>query len=109
LSKKQADGALLQVLRGLTVNHHIPGRIRLGLAGPLSADLLALAGDAQALADVLSTLAGIRSVRLNALARSCTIEYDARQIPPLAWDEFLGGGEGAVYHLLAGALQPSAG
>jgi len=34
---------------------------------------------------------GIRSVKVNLLARSCTLEYDSTMIPAAAWPDFLGG------------------
>jgi hypothetical protein len=71
--------------------HHIPGRLRLRLLlDDLSESLLA---GAQAFRGALDGSPGIRSIRVNALARSCTIEYDPREIPLEAWPDFLGGVE----------------
>jgi uncharacterized circularly permuted ATP-grasp superfamily protein len=34
---------------------------------------------------------GVRSVRVNALARSCLVEYDPSVIPDQAWKDFIAG------------------
>lgn len=82
---------LLRFARALAVAHHIPGRIRLKLAAPLGADLLAQATEAKRFGQALGTMPGIRAISLNPLAKSCTIEYDARIIPASAWDGLLSG------------------
>lgn len=79
---------LLGFIRQLSIAHHIPGRIRLKMSGSLPADLL---GEAKRFGKALGAVEGISSIGLNALARSCTIEYDARAIPPSAWSGFLSG------------------
>ena len=85
------DFPLLRFIRVLTIAHHIPGRIRLKLAAPLGADLMAQAAEAKRFGQSLGAMPGIRSVSLNPLAKSCTIEYDARMIPASAWDGLLSG------------------
>lgn len=79
---------LLGFVRQLRIAHHIPGRIRLKMSGDLPDGLL---GEARRFGKALGAVAGIRSIGLNALARSCTIEYDPRAIPPSAWSGFLAG------------------
>lgn len=86
-----ADFPLLRFARALVVAHHIPGRIRLKLDAPVDGELKAMADDAKRFATALSTMAGIRSLSLNPLARSCTIEYDPSIIPPPAWGGLLSG------------------
>jgi hypothetical protein len=68
------------------IAHHVPGRIRLRLlsGAPVRAEAPG------ALKDALGRLPGIRSIRVNALARSCTIEYDLLAIPFQAWPDFFG-------------------
>ncbi|MCW2318061.1 hypothetical protein M2322_003628 [Rhodoblastus acidophilus] len=83
-----AASPLLGFVRQLNIAHHIPGRIRLKMSGSLPAELL---GEAKRFGKALSAVEGIRSIGLNVLARSCTIEYDAREIPPSAWIGFLSG------------------
>jgi hypothetical protein len=78
----------------LEIVHHVPGRIRLrllldGLPSP-DAHAESLIAKARAFKDTLDDIPGIRSIRVNALARSCTIEYDHRDIPFQAWPDFLG-------------------
>lgn len=86
-----SDHPLLRFVRRLSVAHHIPGRIRLKLDGPLDAEVKAAATQAKQFGDSLSTMAGIRSVALNPLAKSCTIEYDISIIPSSAWSGLLNG------------------
>lgn len=89
----------------VTVAHHIAGRIRL----KLTAGLPAFADGRQpSLAEVqaaLEAMNGIRSVRINLLARSCTVEYDAERIPPTAWNDLLNGTESPAADALVGALR----
>ncbi|PKU24715.1 heavy-metal-associated domain-containing protein [Telmatospirillum siberiense] len=84
---------LLRFAACLRVAHHIPGRIRLGVAGGAEQpewgdDPL---GKARRFSQALTGVSGIRSVRLNPLARSCTVEYDPSAIPPAAWQDLLSG------------------
>jgi len=79
---------LLGFVRQLSIAHHIPGRIRLKMSGSFPVERL---GEAKRFRGALGGVAGIKSIGLNALARSCTIEYDARAIPPAAWSGFLAG------------------
>ena len=79
----------------IEIVHHLPGRVRLRLAldelAALGTPMQALLDQASAFKKALSAVPGVRSVRVNALARSCTVEYDAGCIPPQAWVDFLGG------------------
>lgn len=77
--------------RYLRIAHHIPGRIRLKLAGDLDSAQLDAIADAKRFGRALDDVPGIRSVKLNLLARSCTLEYDASVIPAAAWGDFLEG------------------
>jgi hypothetical protein len=77
----------------IEIAHHVPGRIRLRLLKDrpsLDARAESLMAQVQAFRDALDDVSGIRSVRVNALARSCAIEYDPRDIPFQAWPDFLG-------------------
>ncbi|THF63262.1 heavy-metal-associated domain-containing protein [Pseudothauera rhizosphaerae] len=73
------------------VVHHLRGRIRLKLAetGPE----LPRPSETQVrhLHRVIEAAEGVRSIRLNLLARSCTVEYDPAVIPMDAWTDFLAG------------------
>jgi len=101
---------LLRFATALSVAHHIPGRIRLKLNAPLGPELMAMAAEAKRFGQALSATAGIRAVDLNALARSCTIQYDPAVIPPAAWTGLLAGGgdpdSDALLRALASAAVP---
>ncbi|MBI5441199.1 MAG: cation transporter [Deltaproteobacteria bacterium] len=64
------------------IAHHIPGRIRLRIRG--GAAELAGRVDVERAA---SFLPGVRSIRLNLLARSIVIEYDPARIAPDLWEQ----------------------
>lgn len=86
------------------IAHHISGRIRLrlraGEALPESLNGLSPERIRQAIA----ALPGIRDVRVNLLARSCTIEYDDNMIPPQAWTDLAACHPGAAADRLLGEL-----
>ena len=92
----------------IEIVHHLPGRIRLRLAVdelaarelPLQS-LLGAAGDFQ---KALDSVPGIRSVRLNALARSCIVEYDPHVVPAQAWVDFLNGTSSPIGDALCQAI-----
>lgn len=84
----------------LRVAHHIPGRLRVKLAegglpeGFRLSDLAAAFDKTGAWASALRAASdhpAIRSVKLNALARSCTIQYDPAAVAPAAWEDLLAG------------------
>lgn len=77
--------------RNLRIAHHIPGRIRLKLEADLDQGQMDAIGDAKRFGKALDDIPGIRSVKLNLLARSCTVEYDTGAIPAAAWPDLLGG------------------
>ncbi|MDD2664700.1 MAG: cation transporter [Dechloromonas sp.] len=88
---RQVDWASLiqAVARHLRIAHQIPGRIRFRIDPAVLADpALRGLGDS-GLDDALGVIRGVRSVRLNRLARSCTIEYDRAVIPDHAWGDLL--------------------
>lgn len=82
---------LLGFVRQLQIAHHVPGRIRLKLSGPISAEMMAVADEAKRFGKALKAIDAIRSISLNPLARSCVVEYDARAIPPSAWGHLISG------------------
>jgi len=82
---------LLRLTALLRIAHHIPGRVRLKLDAAAGSALAAAAGDIAALNRALSASPAIRSVSVNHLALSCTIEYDPAVIPPSAWSDLLAG------------------
>jgi hypothetical protein len=78
------------------IAHHIPGRIRLRLAldalsGTFAAPDKALLAHARNFQDALGRTPGVRAIRVNLVARSCTVEYDHRVIPVKAWSDLIQG------------------
>ena len=91
-----AFDAFYRFLSCVQIAHHIPGRIRLRLAldgVPLSVsdEERSVLAQARSLQEVLSRTPGVRSIRVNLVARSCTVEYDQGLIPAKAWSDFLQG------------------
>lgn len=82
--------ALRDCLRSLHIAHHIKGRIRLKLDPSLPTPTLPSAG-LQALQAMGDRIAGVRSVSINLLARSCTVTYDPLLIPHEAWGDLMAG------------------
>lgn len=78
------------------IAHHVPGRIRLRLSlgdlvPALDGQEQSLIAQANSFKAVLDTIPGVRSIRVNFVARSCTVEYDQGVIPFKAWPDFLAG------------------
>ncbi|MDR1890081.1 MAG: hypothetical protein LBQ81_12010 [Zoogloeaceae bacterium] len=96
------------LLAEVRIAHQIPGRVRLKLAGVpasvrtrLSPEILArfFAG--------LAEIPGIRQVKLNALAQSCTLEYDPHTLADHAWRELFSPGHAATLSGNAQCLRES--
>jgi hypothetical protein len=88
----------------LQIAHHIPGRIRLKLCGA-NDKIKSLAAYAKRFDDLWRDIPGIRSARLNLVARSCTVEYDDALIPFRAWPDLLGGARSDEALKLLGILK----
>jgi len=73
----------------LRIAHHIPGRIRLKLAG--EGGMGDVVAEVKRFVSTASSAPGIRSVSLNLLARSCLVEYDPAEIAPTAWTDLIAG------------------
>lgn len=87
---------IARLRRYLTVKHHIPGRIRV-LFHP------ALIGmpEVKELVNSHSELPpGVHCVRVNALALSVVIEYDAQRIAPVLLEELITGDDQRVMEVL---------
>lgn len=102
------DILLSRVISTLSIAHHIPGRIRLKLTGTLDVSVTTLANDVQGFAQAARQTPGIRSISVNPLARSCTVEYDVTQIPPAAWVDLLSGNHAPAADQLRHALLAAA-
>lgn len=86
--------------------HHIPGRVRFKLLDlALDEEGKALLGQAKQFEHALDGIRGVKSIRLNVLARSCTVEYDKAVIVPEAWQDVLGGLESTAAAGLLGILR----
>lgn len=72
-----------------SIAHHIPGRVRLkfDIGAIDTSDLREIRPERLRIA--LENIRGVIAVRLNALARSCTVEYDETVIPRDAWEDLL--------------------
>lgn len=80
---------LLELREYLETAHEIPGRLRLRLApralGRVSKDQAANIGRD------LQRVSAVRAVRVNLMARSVVIEYDAKRIAPGLWRDLIRG------------------
>lgn len=73
------------------IAHHIPGRIRLKFDSTLL-DQVPISGlDPESVRGALADVRGVKTVRFNLLARSCTVDYDCAVIPQNAWADLLAG------------------
>lgn len=89
----------------LRVVHHTPGRLRLKLALTGSAELSsAVLAEILQVQQLLERRDGIRAVRLNRAALSCTIEYDPASHPPRSWDDLFAGVDSPAADRLAELL-----
>lgn len=104
-----ARHTIREVAALLRIAHHVPGRVRLKLDAAPGAGLGQGLAEARRFVQAASTTAGIRSVDLNPLARSCVVEYDPQVIAPSAWSDLVGGVRSDGADALAGALAAACG
>lgn len=71
----------------LKIAHHIPGRLR--LRASLSAATKNFQVSPDAIEKLLTSLDGVKDVRLNKLAGSATISYDRKKLHPDFWPALL--------------------
>ncbi len=79
-----------RVATAIGIAHHVRGRIRLRLEAEVE-ELPRAAADLKHFQALFEDSPGVRSIRVNPLARSCTVEYDPAVIPCAAWNDFLAG------------------
>jgi len=84
----------------LQIAHQIPGRIRLKVALAVLDDAAVREIGSDSLGQVLGTIPGVRDIRLNKLARSCTVEYNPDLIPDVAWHDLLSGHDSPAARVL---------
>jgi len=90
LSDHDALSMLERMAAGLRIIHHVPGRVRFKLDTAGLADSR-LREAAEQFAAALVDMRGLHGVCLNALARSCVVEYNVDIIPESAWPDLLAG------------------
>jgi len=95
---------LLRFSTKLRIVHHIPGRIRLKLDTSVPDEQVDAIANAKQFRKSLDSAPGIRSVSLNLLARSCTVEYDTRHIPSATWSDLVNGVCSPAVETLLGVL-----
>lgn len=89
---------LLQLRPYLSIKHHVAGRIRI----VFSAGLLEKVprAETERLQELMSSIRGVREVRLNLAARSAVVSYDPAQIAPRVLVDLLEGDERAALQAL---------
>lgn len=71
--------------------HHLSGRLRMKLDARPPALRLPPHVRRREVHELVADIEGVYAVRINVLARSCTVEYDPAVIPDEAWGDFLRG------------------
>ena len=92
----------------LKIAHQLPGRVRLKLSMKALDNInnfSALESSADAFSAVLGQIRGVRAIKWNLLARSCTVEYDTAIIPDAAWPDLLAGADSAAAQALHAILE----
>ncbi|MCG5530784.1 hypothetical protein LRD18_07830 [Halorhodospira halochloris] len=92
-SPRQETHPVWELLSCVRIAHHISGRIRFKLEADLAARGLRLPSkdSLKKAHTLLQQTPGIKSVRINPYAHSCTIEYDPQRIPEAGWSDLLAG------------------
>jgi hypothetical protein len=93
----------------LRIAHHIPGRVRFKLEGQAGMGMAEAIETAKSFVACVSGMAGIRSVALNPLARSCLVEYDPAIISSSTWEDLIGGTRSAAADTLVNTLVAASG
>ncbi len=93
------------VARYLRIAHQIPGRIRFKIdPDVLNDSTLSQLGE-EGVSNALGAIRGVHDIRINKLARSCTVEYDKAIIPDHAWGDLLAGRATPAAHALLGIIE----
>lgn len=101
-SAQEAARLFSQVVPYLCIAHQVGGRVRLKLDAAAMPALLN--GGGERLGRLFGALPGVRGIALNALARSCVVEYDNTVIPDAAWPDLLAGRASASADTLLGLI-----
>ncbi len=106
---QDARRLIAEITPYLRIAHQVRGRVRLKLADDALRSPALRDGAGERLRQLLGELPGVRGIALNALARSCVVEYDHAVIPDAAWSDLLGGRPTAaattILDLLAGVAR----
>lgn len=89
----------------LQIAHQIPGRIRFKIALAVLDDPQIRELGSDSLNEALGSIPGVREIRVNKLARSCTVEYDHQHIPDAAWADLLAGRASPAAGVLLGIIE----
>lgn len=85
--------------------HHIAGRIRLKFLEEKRLSEKMPEISPERIRQALQTIPGVRAVSFNLLARSCTLEYDPKQIPHEAFPDLIACRETPAAQWLIDVLQ----
>jgi len=88
---RDARRVIAEITPYLRIAHQVRGRVRLKLADAALRAPTLRNGVGERLRQLLGELPGVHGIALNALARSCVVEYDNAVIPDAAWPDLLGG------------------
>jgi len=89
----------------LRIAHQIPGRIRFKVDSAVLNDPALRDLGERGLSGTVGIIRGVRDIRINKLARSCTIEYDRAIIPDHAWGDLLANRATPAAHALLGIIE----
>ena len=93
------------VSRHLHLAHQMRGRVRFKVQASIIDNPAASRFVGEQLSVALGTVRGVHSIKVNKLARSCTIEYDPALIPDVAWSDFLSGRQSSAADVLFSILE----
>jgi hypothetical protein len=97
--------AVASISRYLQLAHQIRGRVRFKVQASIIDHPAASRFVGEQLSAALGAVRGVHAIRVNKLARSCTVEYDPTVIPDAAWADFLGGRQSLAAKILFSILE----
>lgn len=103
--KAELREVVASVSRHLHLAHQIRGRVRFKVQASIIDHPAASRFVGEQLSFALGAVRGVHSIKVNKLARSCTIEYDPALIPDVAWNDFLTGRQSSAADVLFSILE----
>ncbi len=85
--------------------HQIEGRVRFRVRPSITSHPAASRFVGAEFPTAIGTIRGVRAIKINKLARSCTVEYDPTVIPDAAWPDTLAGKQSTAANVLLDILQ----